>query len=333
MIRGLWERLLDEFVAWQLLRLIFGYRDHPPRALEREFFPAGLFSGNREEFFQPRPVPRQFAYQAAESHPVEGLRERTFRFRSSVETPFPEAQAVVCSEWTATSGSSDRVVVGVDGIVQIGQRSYRRLAERLVPNGWSVVALDAPYNHRRTPDGYRPGQLIANGNLAHQLNVARQSILDLWTLVISLQSQGKRVGLVGISYGAWMTTLTSQLVDDLLFLHAITPPLEMAWILREGGAIVRAFYRGLQGELPAWDEVVRLSRPISPYYGIPRIPRERIFIHTARYDRFVPTGRMRAYAKMIGVEPIEHPVGHINATCRLSMVDRIARMIDAMPVT
>ena len=327
MFKAITESLLDELVARKLLRLIFGYRNHTPEQLLPADVPAGLFSGEREQFFQPEPVPQKFEYSDTASELADSICQRDFTFPSSVTSLFSESQQVICREWTAPGKATDRVVVGVDGIVQLGPRWFHRLAESLVPEGWDVIMLDAPYNHRRTPAGYRPGQLIAHGNLAHQLNVSRQSILDLWTLVFSLQAQGKKVGLVGVSYGAWMTTTVSQLADELLFLHALTPPLELAWILREGGAIVRAVSRGMGDDVPQWDEVVRISRPISPYHYVPRIPAERVFLHAAKYDRFIPTPRIRAYSERTGAQLIEHARGHVGATCRLDMADDIARRI------
>lgn len=331
MLRKIWESTLDDLVARRLLRSVFGYRQQPPLQSDPKERFAGLASGDRARFFEPGPQPVIREIVSEQIHETTGMIERNFCFPSPVETPFPECNRVMCREWTPAGGSSGRVIVGVDGLVQFSGRWFRQLASRMVPQGWDVIMLDAPFNHRRTPEGYRPGQLIVGGDLWHQLNVSRQAVLDLWSLVESLQQEGKNVGLVGISFGAWLTTTVSQLTDRLLFLHAITPPLEMAWLLREGGGIVRAISRGLGDELPPWDEVLEITRPVSPYYFEPNVAPGGIFLHAARYDHFIPTPRIRAYADRLKVPVIEYPRGHISATCKLDMADIIADLIAETP--
>jgi hypothetical protein len=331
MLGRLRESMLDEFVAGRLLRWVFNYRQHPPVRLAPADRPPELASGDRARFFQPGPSLVRQHELSRTTHETTGIVERNFQFPSPVTTPFPECNRVMCREWTPAGGSSGRVIVGVDGLVQFSGRWFRRLANRLVPLGWDVIMLDAPYNHRRTPDGYRPGQLIVGGDLWHQLNVSRQAVLDLWSLVASLRNEGKSVGLVGISLGAWLTTTVAQLADELLFLHAITPPLELAWLLREGGGIVRAISRGLGDELPPWDEVLRITRPVSPYHYSLKLPPERVMLHAARHDHFIPTPRIHAYARRYRLPIAEYPRGHISATCKLDMADVIAEQITRSP--
>lgn len=331
MLAWLSENLLDELVAMQLLRRVFGYREQPPRRLDPASCPPALFDGHRDTFLGTVPQPAMLHAGGPERLVREGVATRDFWFPSPVTTEFPANNRVPIRRWFHPEVPCERVIVGVDGIVQFGARWFHEFAKRLVPSGWDVVMMDSPFNHRRTPDGYQPGQLILGGNLAHQLSVSRQAILDLWTLVVTLQSAGLKVALVGLSYGAWLATNVSQLVDGLLFLHAITPPLDMGALLWEGKCILRALRRGLEGLALPREEVERVSRPISPWHFRPRLDPANVFLHAARYDRFVPTWRILQYAERIGSRPIVYPRGHISTTCGMAVMRETADRIGAQP--
>lgn len=329
MIRWFHENLTDEIVGLLLLRNIFRFRDHPPLVVAKGELPPETLSGCRETLFSHPAEPVRFEPLGEPVILSNSLQRVDFQFPSLVNASFPESQQVICSRWSNPRHANRRVVVGVDGIVQMRDTWFRTLAETVVPAGWDVVMMDAPYNFRRTPVGYRPGQLILGGNLYHLLNVGRQSILDLLMLVESLQHSGESVGLTGVSFGAWMATNVSQMLPSIQFLHAVTPPLEMSWMLREGGAIVRAVWQGLSHDDIEWDEALQLMRPLSPFYYEPLTPPAQVWFHTARYDRFVSTRRIEQYAHRLGCHIREWPRGHISATCRSDVAARIGDQIRA----
>jgi len=321
------ENLIDEAVSGLLLRNIFRYRNHPPAYLDQAELSPDVLSGDREKFFHSvRPQVSVEPYGT----PVklsENLTRHDFHFASEVQTPFAESNRVIYSHWSDPHRPNQSVIVGVDGIVQMRDSWFRTLAEKTVPAGWDVVMMDAPFNHRRTPIGYRPGQLILNGNFYHLLNVGRQSILDLRSLVETFQKDQLEVGLVGVSLGGWMVTTLSQIMQSIKFLHAVTPPLEMSWMLREGGAIVRAAWNGLaQGDLE-WDQIQNYMQPLSPYHYRPNIEAENLCFYTAAYDRFVTTSRIEQYSKLIGARLERWPCGHIRATCRREMATKVGQQI------
>ena len=327
MIRWFRENLVDEILGQLLLRNIFRYRRHPPCIVPKEDLPPETLSGRRDFLFAHTGIPVRFEPLGEPVVLSDSLQRSDFQFSSPVKAPFPEAQRVICSRWSNPRHVHHRVVVGVDGIVQLRDTWFRTLAEAVVPAGWDVVMMDSPYNFRRTPAGYRPGQLILGGNLYHLLNVGRQSVVDLKILVETLQQSGVSVGLTGVSFGAWMATNVSQMVPDIQFLHAVTPPLEMSWMLREGGAIVRAVWQGLSYDEIEWNEAQQLLRPLSPLHFQPHLPPERIWFHTAKYDRFVSTPRIEQYAQRLGCHVREWPRGHISATCRSDVAAQIGEQI------
>lgn len=323
--RRLWSNVVDEAYGLLILRFIFKHRRHAP-AMSGEFYDPfdALLSGELTEFFQPAP-PKVDLWQSKQ------LRRRNngqavwdIEFPSPIATRHEEQLPVRARLWVGGDSPSKRCIVGVDGVVQYHANWFQVLADRLTPHGVDVMMMDAPFNFRRTPKGYRPGQLILNGDLEHQLAVSRHAILDLWTLVENLKAEDVEVGLVGVSFGGWMSLMTSLLADDLAFVTAVAPPVDLERLLEEGGTIVRAVRRGLGHGPLAEDAIRKAVRAITPWHWTPRLDPRRIHLHAATFDRFVPTSRIVELAQRWGAKLSMHPTGHMGLTQKREYIHEVA---------
>ncbi len=312
MFRSWFLQLLDEVAANFLLHHVLWHRRRPsvrgPTPAER---PA-LYSGDLDAFFAPTPSPVDLAADHKLLRKTNTAIVRDYRFASETATAFPENDRVWCRHWQTQLPDRGLTVIGVDGIVQLGTTWFRRLAKELNPRGIDVLAMDAPFNFRRTPAGYRPGQLIVGGDMGHQLAVVRQAVLDLWQVIVTIQSEGRRVGLVGVSYGGWITLLASLLADNLEFLIAVVPPVDIVRMLREGGTMVRAVRRGI-GRYP-FDrpELERVARPVIPGCWPTKLSGEKISLHAARYDRLAPCCNIESLSREWGTRLVLHSAGHFH---------------------
>lgn len=326
MWRRLWSNAVDEFFGLLILRMILWYRRHPPAKIGHFYDPfPGLLSGELSEFFHPTPpaVALCEGRQLRKQEDSQSIWDLKF---PSLINPNTGGNEVVYARWWSGADSSPRrrVVVGSYGLVQVNSNWFGELAKHLNPAGIEVVMMDAPFNFRRTPKGYRPGQLILNGDLEHQLSVSRHAILDLWTLVANLQREGYEVGLVGVSFGGWMALMTSLLAENLAFVSAVGPPVDMGNLLDEGGTIVRAARRGL-GHDPLPEDTIRQAvRAVSPIYWSPRLDPARIHLHAAAFDRFVPTGRIQELADRWQTKFTPHPTGHMALTQKSNYIQQVA---------
>ena len=318
MIYGIVCEAIDELVANLLLYQFFRYRRRGravgPDANECPH----LYEGNLSRFFAPAPVAVELDVAGATPPGAGCPAARDFRFPSAVMTAWPENNQVWCRHWAAPRSIRPLTLVGVHGIVQLGSSWFSSLANRLAPAGIDVVMMDAPFNHRRTPAGYRPGQLILGGDLGHQLAVSRQGVLDLWRLVVSLQQMGRRVGLLGVSYGGWLSLLTGLLADDLEFIVAIAPPADLLHQLRRGGTLIRAVRAGLGQDVFKIHDLDQVARPILPAEWQPRLSADRVVLHAGRYDRFVSKTAIENLSRLWGARLVLHNEAH----CRLTMSHR-----------
>ena len=124
------ENLIDEAVSGLLLQNIFRYRNHPPAYLDQAELSPDVLSGDREKFFysvRPQVAVEPYGTPVKLS---ENLTRHDFHFASEVQTPFAETNRVIYSRWSDPHRPNQRVIVGVDGIVQMRDSWFRTLAEK-----------------------------------------------------------------------------------------------------------------------------------------------------------------------------------------------------------
>ncbi|QDT64134.1 alpha/beta hydrolase family protein [Calycomorphotria hydatis] len=314
-LRKIRSGLIDELFGLMLLYRVLRYRN-PPKIVgtTSERFPH-LYSGDPKLFYQPEPSSTGLEVRSSRVHELNGHMVDDLLFRSSTDAHFDESNTVTCRRWLPTdSRDTGCTLLLVDGLVQFDFSSQHAVAEICLQHGVELFGVDLPYNHRRTPKGYRPGQFIVGGDVDHAFAVLRQSVLDVWSAVRFLLSEGRTVALAGISLGGWTVLSVSLLESRLAAVTAITPPVDMLGVLTEGGVIVRAARKNLAIDRARINQLRPAAESISLLPWQPAIPAERIRLYAGQHDRFIPTPRIRELAAKWNCPLVVEPYGHIELT-------------------
>ena len=340
--RRLLSAAADEFFGTVLLHTVLRHRGRPPG-----HGPTGpgvtadvLRGGDVRTVFAPAFDRRTPGFAAAlrpatrrggrpVTAPDECARVEDFTLPSPVATRWPAANRIVGRVWRAASangvrpGEPRRTVLFVDGLVQPSFQVAGRFARAFAAAGVDTVSVDLPFNHRRTPPGRRPGELILGGDIDHVLSTTRQSVLDVLAVLDAVRADPGvgEVGLCGISFGGW-AVLTAAAVDavraadatgrdtaGVRFVAGLAPAAHPAATLREGGTIMRAARGnvGPLGDLADGPTAV----PYTPARQRAPLPPDRILLHAARWDRFVPNRRIDELAAAWGTAVTVHETGHM----------------------
>jgi len=134
-----------------------------------------------------------------------------FQFTSPVVSPWKCNNTVHGRLYTAGNQWQDKpVVILLHGWnMRSGYRVlFPRLARRFTKRGVNVAMFELPYHGPRKPRGKKAIHNFISGDLVHVVQAARQSLADARALIGWLKEQGcPRVGLWGISLGAWLSGL------------------------------------------------------------------------------------------------------------------------------
>jgi dienelactone hydrolase len=137
--------------------------------------------------------------------------KHAFQFTSPVVSPWKRNNTVHGRLFTTGKRWQDKpVVILLHGWnMQAGYYVlFPHLARRLVKRGVNVAMFALPYHTRRKPRGKKAINNFISGDLVHVVQAARQSLADARALIAWLKEQGcPRVGLWGISLGAWLSGL------------------------------------------------------------------------------------------------------------------------------
>jgi dienelactone hydrolase len=102
----------------------------------------------------------------------------------------------------------------------------------------------------------------------------------------------RRIGLYGISLGAYVAALVASLEDGLDCAIAGIPAVDFAGLARDNEPwVMRRYVEEFDID---WQLVRAVTQPVSPLAMAPRLPRERRFIYAGIADRVVRPDQPRA---------------------------------------
>jgi hypothetical protein len=187
---------------------------------------------------------------------------------------------------------------------------------------------------RQIPGSIYHGVHFFSADLALTFEAIRQAVLDARTVVQYLLASGEydEVGVMGVSLGAAMATLTSCFESELSFAIPIVGHIDIADAVRH--APVAAESRRLLKKFGVTlDELERLNHVLATGWVKPAIEHKRMLMVPADRDTCMRPVAMRAQlARWPGVEAMWLQGGHITGLLQLRRrFPEIREYIDALP--
>ena len=166
---------------------------------------------------------------------------------------------------------------------------FDRFARIFVREGMNCAMPDLPYHMNRTPGGSFAGEFTFKDNAIHTMETLRQAIFDIMSVINwAREVRGvKRVGIMGVSFGALIAGILACVQPDLDFAVLVAPPVDLGKMFH-ASRLGRVF----EQENPRAERMLRLYRDALANFSLlnlePQVPKDRIFIAEGLHDTMVP---------------------------------------------
>lgn len=213
-----------------------------------------------------------------------------FSFDSPKKTPFPENNTATGRFYRLKKKKNAPAIIVLHGwrIKTPMSFFFENMCEQFTRLGFHSVFLHLPYHLGRTPEGHYSGELMVSADGIKTVEALHQAVLEVKMLFNFLEREGiKAVGLLGISLGAWLSSVLCTAEERTAFAVLVTPPANpermffesrLAGLIKEGIPNIDRVFRKFQKALNV----------VNPTLFKPVIPKDRILIVECTHDKFVP---------------------------------------------
>ncbi|MGO9244868.1 MAG: alpha/beta hydrolase [Verrucomicrobiia bacterium] len=250
--------------------------------------------------------------------------KRAFQFTSPVPSPWKRNNTVHGRLYTASKRWQDKpTLVLLHG--WNAQTAYRtlfpHLARRLTKRGVNVAMFELPYHSRRKPRGRRAIRNFLSGDLVHVAQATHQAMADARALIAWLKQQGcPRIGLWGISLGAWLSGMLACTESRVDFVVLMTPVARMDRLIAEVDfcAPIRRSLGGAKVQLDSLNLAARR----------PRVTPDNILVVASEHDLFAPIATIEELCEAWGGPELWRPRhGHISVLMSMPVMERTIRWV------
>jgi len=239
------------------------------------------------------------------------VRSDTLRWRSPVQSGFPENGTALAKLFLSPDGWSAPTVIFLHALMSASDFGYTRIARRFNRDGWNAIFPHLPFHYSRVPHGHFNGTLALTANLPRNGETLRQAVKEMRQLMNYCRSRGcQRFGIIATSYGGWIGALLSFVEADFEFITLLQPiaDVEQAILESPAGSAIRArlIKAGIERGISL--QHAHLS---SPLHGKPLLDTKKVKLIAGTYDRVVPVQTIERLAQAWGGLPVTVvPQGH-----------------------
>jgi dienelactone hydrolase len=242
-----------------------------------------------------------FAYERPRDFKLDG---GILRFRSPVESPYPENN-VVHGQWFPAKNSKKAVVLLPHwNSPGDGHNGLSRGLQRL---GISTLRLSLPYHDYRMPPELQRADYAVSANVCRTIDASRQAVIDVRCCFDWLEMQGfERLGIVGTSLGSSYACLASAhdpRISVNVFNHCSTYVADVVFT----GLSTQHIRQGVEEHIDV-DRLRQAWMAISPINYMEKFASRKhksLFIYTAYDTTFLPE-----FSKQIIAKVREYGVDH-----------------------
>jgi pimeloyl-ACP methyl ester carboxylesterase len=237
--------------------------------------------------------------------------QETVTWRSPLQTGFPANDMARADLFPCTGGWSRPTVLMLHALMSASSIGYRRWAAHFNKLGWNACFVHLPYHYSRVPSGYWNGELAITADLPRNAEGIRQGVLESRQLIRALRAHGcSEFGLLGTSYGAWISALVACLESNLRFVALMAPIVNVEHAIWESPASIfmRTQLRRANIDRPLVARHVRLS---SPSHHQPLCDPRRILFVAGQFDLIARSEHIEETQQLWrGSELLKVPQGH-----------------------
>jgi dienelactone hydrolase len=249
---------------------------------------------------------------------------RAFQFTSPVASPWKRNNTVHGRLYTVKKSWTDKpTLVLLHG--WNAHAAYRtlfpHLARRLTKRGVNVAMFELPYHSRRKPRGREAIRNFLSGDLVHVAQATHQAMADARALIAWLNEQGSpRIGLWGISLGAWLSGMLACTESRVDFAVLMTPVARMDRLIAEVD-FCAPIRRSLGGATVRLDSLNLASRR-------PKVTPDNILVVASEHDLFAPIATIEELCAAWGGPELWRPRhGHISVLMSMPVMERTVRWV------
>ena len=254
-----------------------------------------------------------FAYQRPQDFRLDG---GLLRFRSPVDTPYPENNIVHAQWFPARRSAGNRKAVVVLPHWNAPGDGHNTLCRGLSRLGISTLRISLPYHDYRMPPELQRADYAVSSNVCRTIDATRQAVIDVRCCLDWLESQGfDRLGIVGTSLGscyAYLASAHDPRISVNVFNHCSTHFADVVW-----SGLSTQHIRQSMEEYIDLDRLRQAWMAISPVNYMEKFAARKhksLFIY-AKYDTtFLPEYSRQVVAK-VREQRLDHrvvalPCGH-----------------------
>jgi dienelactone hydrolase len=245
--------------------------------------------------------------------------KRRFQFTSPVPSPWKRNNTVHGRLYTVSKTWQDKPTL----ILLHGwnaQTAYRTLfphiARRLTKRGVNVAMFELPYHSQRKPRGKGAIRNFLSGDLVHVAQATHQAMADARALVAWLKEQGcPRIGLWGISLGAWLSGMLACTEPRVDFAVLMTPVARLDRLFAEVD-FCAPIRRSLAGAKVRLDSLNLAARHL-------KVTPDNILVVASEHDLFAPIATIEELCGAWGGPELWRPKhGHISILMSMPVMER-----------